>query len=78
MAENLDTHNLFDNYARMRNIPRNVVKSKDDVNAARAQREEAEAQQMQMSALPEMAGAMKDVAAARSTDPEGIGQLLNM
>ena len=78
MAENLDTHNLFDNYARMRNIPRNVVKSKDEVTAAREQREEAESQQQQAAAMPQMAGAMKDIASARSTDPEGIGQLLNM
>ena len=78
MAESLDTHNLFDNYARMRNIPRNVVKSKDEVTAAREQREEAESQQQQAAAMPQMAGAMKDIASARSTDPEGIGQLLNM
>lgn len=78
MAENLDTNELFANYGRMRNVPRNIVKSKDSVNAAREQREQAESQQMQMQALPEMAGAIKDVASARSTDPEGVGQLLSM
>ena len=62
----------------MRNVPRNVVKSKDDVNAAREAREQQEQQQMAMQAAPEMAGAMKDVATARSTDPEGTGQLLGL
>jgi hypothetical protein len=78
ILENIDANNLFANYGRMRNIPRNVVKSKDAVNAAREQREEQEQMQMAAQAAPQMAGAMKDIASARETDPEGVGQLLSM
>lgn len=78
ILENIDSNELFESYARMRNIPRTVVKSKEAVSEAREQRAQAEEQQMSMQAAPEMAGAMKDVAQARQADPEGIGQLLNM
>lgn len=78
LLENIDSNELFENYARMRNIPRTVVKSKEAVAEAREARAQAEQQQMMMQAAPQMAGAMKDVASARATDPEGMGQLLNI
>ena len=78
LLENIDSNELFEAYARMRNIPRTVVKSKDAVAAAREERAQVEEQQMMTQAAPEMAGAMKDIASARATDPEGMGQLLNI
>ncbi len=78
LMDNIEDNNLFDMYARMRNVSRTVIRSKDDVNAIREQREEAEAQQQQAAMIPDMAGAAKDIATARSTDPEGLGSLLNM
>lgn len=77
IMENIDSRELFDSYARYRNLSRKIIRSKKDLDEARAARQEAEQQQMTMQALPEMAGAMKDIASARSTDPEGVGQLLN-
>jgi hypothetical protein len=78
LLENIDSNELFEVYARMRNIPRTVVKSKDAVAAAREERAQVEEQQQMVQAAPEMAGAMKDIASARATDPEGTGQLLNI
>jgi hypothetical protein len=46
------------------------------------QQEAAQAEQQQAAqmtqAMPNVAGAMKDVAQARQADPEGVGQLLNI
>ena len=78
VLENLDMNELFEAYGRMRNIPRRVVKTKEAMNQAREARAQAEEQQMAMQAAPEMAGAMKDIASARATDPEGMGQLLTL
>ena len=78
LMDNIEDNNLLDAYARMRGVPRTVIRSKDDVNKIRAQREEAESQQQMMQQAPALSGAIKDVAQAKQADPEGIGQLLAM
>ena len=78
LMDNVNDTNLIDEYARRRNVPRSVVRSKKEVAAIREQRAEQENQQQAVAAAPELAGAMKDVASAKASDPEGIGQLLNI
>jgi hypothetical protein len=78
LMDNINDNNLVDEYARRRNIPRSVVRSKKEVAQIREERAAQESQQQQVAAAPELAGAMKDVASAKATDPEGIGQLLNI
>jgi len=77
LLENLNGQELFDTYSRYRNVPRRVVRSKEDVEAAKEQRAQAEQMQQASETVPQVAGAMKDVASAKATDPEGMGQLLN-
>ena len=74
----IDERELFEDYARYRNISPTVIKSQEVLQGER----DAQAEQQQMmsaaQAAPQVAGAMKDVAQARATDPEGVGQLLNL
>ena len=77
LMEGIDSQELMDAYSRYRNVPRRIIKSKQDMAAVKEQRAETEQQQQMMNQAPQLAGAMKDVASARATDPEGIGQLLN-
>ena len=69
---------LLESYAKYRNIDPEVVKSAQEFEQEQQAAAEAEQQQMQMQTAPQLAGAMKDVAQARETDPEGMGQLLNI
>ncbi len=78
IMDNIDDNELFAEIARLRNVTRRVIKSKDDVNAMREERAEAEQQQQTMDNIPGMAGAAKDVADAKATDPEGIGAMLQL
>jgi hypothetical protein len=78
IMDNIDDNELFAEISRLRNVTRRIVKTKDDVNAVREQRAEAEQQQQTMDNIPGMAGAAKDVADAKATDPEGIGQMLQL
>lgn len=78
IMENIDQSELLDAYSRYRNIPRRIIKSKKDVEEIRNQRKQTEEAQMAAQMAPQMAGAMKDVAQAKQSDPEGMGQLLNM
>jgi hypothetical protein len=76
IADSLDPHEMMVTYGRMRNVPRNIFRSEKAVGDIREGRAQQEQQQQQQAAMPEMAGAMKDIASAKATDPEGIGQLL--
>jgi hypothetical protein len=78
IMDNIDDNELFAEITRLRGVTRRIIRTKDDVNAMREDRAEAEGQQQQMEAAPGMAGAAKDIATARSIDPEGAGQLLNL
>jgi len=69
---------LVDQLTRMRNVSRKVVAPKKEVEDSREARNQQEQQNQQIEQLPNIAGAMKDVAKARSDDPEGLGQLLNI
>jgi len=69
---------LLDSYAKYRNISPSVIKSSEEMQQQQAaQAEQQQAAQMTQS-MPDVAGAMKDVAQARQADPEGVGQLLNI
>ena len=76
VMDEVNKNELLDHYARYRNLPRAIINTKKQADEIRAARAEAEQQQQAMAAVPEMAGAMKDVASAKATDPEGIGQML--
>jgi hypothetical protein len=78
IMDNIDDNELFAEITRLRGVTRRIIRTKDDVNAMREDRAEAEGQQQQLEAAPGMAGAAKDIATARSIDPEGAGQLLNL
>ena len=78
ILDNFDENELVAEITRLRNVTRRIVKPKEDVNAMREEREEAESQQQMAANIPGLAGAAKDIATARSTDPEGTGQLLNI
>lgn len=77
LMDNIDDTELFNELARLRGVTRRILRSKDDVDGIRGARAENEQNQQMVGAAPELAGAIKDVAAAKATDPEGIGQLLN-
>jgi uncharacterized protein YktA (UPF0223 family) len=74
----IDERELLDSYAKYRNISPSVVKSTKAMQEQQAAQAEQQQSQQAATALPDIAGAMKDVATARSTDPEGVGQLLNI
>ena len=77
-TDNIDDNEWLNIHGRMRNVPRAVFRSKKDVIKLREGREQAEAQNQQTEQLGQVPGALKDIASARATDPEGIGQLLNI
>lgn len=78
LLENIEANEMFNELARMRNVSRKIIVSKEKVEEKAAAQQEQQMQEQQMQQLPQMAGAMKDVAQARSSDPEGMGELLNM
>jgi len=78
LLENIEANEMFNELARMRNVSRKIIVSKEKVEEKVAAQQEQQMQEQQMQQLPQMAGAMKDVAQARSSDPEGMGELLNM
>lgn len=78
ILQSIDERELLDSYAKYRNISPSVVKSTKVMQEQQAAQAEQQQNQQAATALPDIAGAMKDVATARSTDPEGVGQLLNI
>jgi len=69
---------LLDSYAKYRNISPSVIKSSEDMEQQQAAQAEQQQTAQMTQSMPDVAGAMKDVAQARQADPEGIGQLLNI
>jgi len=78
ILEALNERQLFEDYARYRNVAPNTIKSADELEAIKAQQAEQQQNMQLAQAAPQIGGAMKDVAQARSIDPEGVGQLLNI
>jgi len=76
ILDNIDEQEFLDTAARMRNITRKVLVDKKSVAKQREARAQQEEMQMAAANAPQMAGALKDVASARATDPQGIGQLM--
>ena len=69
---------LLESYAKFRNLDPEVIKSEQQfAEEQEAAAQQAQAQQ-QIQAAPQLAGSIKDIADARQTDPEGVGQLLNI
>lgn len=78
LMEALNERQMFEDYARYRNVAPTVIRSEQELEQMR---EEAAMQEQMMAAAqaaPQIGGAMKDVAQAKSIDPEGVGQLLNI
>lgn len=78
LLENFDMNELFDTLARKRGVPRRVLRSSEDVEEARRERQQTEELRQAGEQAPQISGALKDVADARATDPEGVGRLLNI
>lgn len=74
----LNERELFEKYARYRNVSPTIIKSEDDINAVRQQRAQQEQMLNQAKVAPAIGSAMKDVAQAKSVDPEGIGDVLGL
>ena len=74
----LNERDLFEDYARYRNINPSVIRSQEDLDAEREQQAAQQNEQMQVQAAPAIGSTIKDIAQARATDPEGVGQLLNI
>jgi hypothetical protein len=78
LMEALNERQLFEDYARYRNVTPSVIRSEEELQ----QMKQGAAEQQQMmqaaQAAPQIGGAMKDIAQAKSIDPEGVGQLLNI
>jgi hypothetical protein len=78
LMEALNERQLFEDYARYRNVTPTVIRSEEELQ----QMKQGAAEQQQMmqaaQAAPQIGGAMKDIAQAKSIDPEGVGQLLNI
>ena len=77
VLEAVNERELFESYARYRNIPPSVVKSQKDLDAEREAQAEQEQMMQTVQAAPQIGGAIKDIAQARATDPE-VGGLLNI
>ena len=77
----VDEQKLFESYAKFRNIDPSVIKTAEEVQQmkqAQAEQEQQQAQMQQMQAIPQVSGAIKDIAQAKQADPEGAGGLLNI
>ena len=74
----LNERELFEKYARYRNVSPTIIKSEEDINAVREQRAQQEQMLNQAKVAPAMGTAMKDIAQAKSVDPEGIGDILGI
>ena len=78
LMEALNERQLFEDYARYRNVSPTVIRSEQELQ----QMKQGAAEEQQMvsaaQAAPQIGGAMKDIAQAKSIDPEGVGQLLNI
>lgn len=77
LLQSIDGRELFDSYAKYRNVSPSVIRSQEDIDAENAAAAEAEQEQMVMQQAPQMAGAVKDIAQAKQVDPE-VGNLLNI
>ena len=69
---------LLESYAKFRNLDPEVVKSPQQFAEEQEAIAEQQQQAQQIQSAPQLAGSIKDIADARQTDPEGVGQLLNI
>ena len=74
----LNPRELFDEYARYRNVTPAIIRSQEELDADKQQKAEQEQAMMTSQAAPQVSGAIKDIAQAKQIDPEGVGQLLNI
>jgi hypothetical protein len=74
----LNARELFDEYARYRNVSPSIIRSQEELDAENQQKAEQEQTMMATQAAPQVSGAIKDIAQAKQIDPEGVGQLLNI
>ncbi len=74
----INERELFESYAKYRNISPTVIKSQEELDQEQQAQAEQEQMQQMTQAAPQIGGALKDVAQAKQADPEGIGGLLNI
>jgi hypothetical protein len=75
LLDKVDTDQFIDEYGDSLGVPPKMIRSDDEVEAIRAQREEAMRQQRAQEAIPAMAGAAKSLAGA---DMEGDNALTRL
>jgi beta-lactamase regulating signal transducer with metallopeptidase domain len=78
VLEAINERELFESYAKYRNISPTVIKSQEELDQQREAQAQQQQEQQAIQAAPQIGGAMKDVAQAKQADPEGIGGLLNI
>jgi hypothetical protein len=77
LLQSINGRELFDSYAKYRNVDPAVIRSQEDIDAENQAQAEAQQEQMVMQQAPGLAGAVKDIAQAKQVDPE-VGNLLNI
>jgi hypothetical protein len=77
LLQSVNGRELFDSYAKYRNIDPAVIKSQEEIDSENQAAAEAQQEQMVMQQAPGLAGAVKDIAQAKQVDPE-VGNLLNI
>jgi hypothetical protein len=78
LMEALNERELFEDYARYRNVKPSVIRSEQELQEIKQGAAEQQQMMQAAQAAPQIGGAMKDIAQAKSIDPEGVGQLLNI
>jgi hypothetical protein len=75
VIDKLDTDQMVDEYAKAKGAPPKTIRSDDDVEAMRSERQEAAAQQQQMDQMANMVESAKTLS---ETDTSGDNALTNM
>lgn len=78
IIQSINARQLFDDYARYRNVSPSIIKSQQELDSENEQQAEQQGMMQMAQAAPQVSSAIKDVAQAKQIDPEGVGQLLNI
>jgi len=76
VLDKYDMDQAADVYADMTAVPPSIVRTDEAVAAMRQQRAEQQAQQQKLAAMEQMAGAAKDLSAAKTDDESALTQIL--
>ena len=74
--DKINTDNIIDTYADMTSVPPGIVRSKEDVDALRANRQQAQQAQAQQQAIVQGAGAAKNLSQADMESENALTMLM--